>query len=967
MIEVLVLGRLEIRLQTTGTPVVISQPKRAALLAYLAVAEPRGLHRRDTLLALFWPDLDQAKARAALNQALYALRQSLGVGDDVIVSRGEGEVGLDWEQVQCDAVTLREALTAGRSEDAMALYRGPLLAGFHVSGTPEFERWLDTERPRLHERVSEAAWSLAEVETDPTRAARLARQAAAFSPEDETIARRLISFLVDRDDRAGAFRAYRAFADHLRHEYDTEPSQETHALIADLEATGETAALGAQATDASESSVAVAWPDAIPAPTPERRPGPLGWLGRLLANPVYLLAAVGVMAIAAIALGIARMGDKLPPPVPRSFVVFPFSLPGDDTTLAWLATGIATMLTHDLEAWSEVRVLDPRRIAALADSLDIAVSPDMALGDALRLARVGRAETAVLGEIVGHAGTVEIVLRQYDGQSGNQVGQSERVAGAADEDVRILIDGLAARVLDLKGAGNITPDLRAATTASLDAYRNYLEGLAHLYSWELDDAVVRFQAAIDLDSTFALAYYRLGLAKEWENPDSYVGENKQPELSAAAVRYSDRLTWRARQHVLAQNAFYHDDFMLARQLYGELIAADSSDAEAWFFLADVEVSDGKAVRNPNGRLVPRGNWNLALEWFQRAVELDPRFQLGYGDLFDILMAINRGGYIYFEPARDVVDDDNFVLEGLVYFYWAWRDSIVWIPIDDPAHVSAIIHAYKSDSVVDILPQKAMRLARRWSNAAPDKAQPHAVLRDLHLERRAYRRALDEHRALLRIKGDTTPVDRMALGELYLASAVYDTAVAVTEEALALLKDSAGGPGIRFAANVFIARGQPSRALQVISWSLPDDRVRWVPTADGSIEITESMPLLWQIWVLGSTGAAPRELRAALDSLREVWEAAYTPQELEALYRVQLLYGREMAPALLVLWDDPVRDWFARAGDSVSAADQSGIFQAWRSYAQFRSESLAVATRSFEAAVDQMNRYYGKEDPEPFTL
>ena len=199
-------------METAGTPVAISQPKRAALLAYLAVAEPSGLQRRDTLLAVLWPELDQAKARAALNQALYALRQI--VGERAIVSRGEGEVGLDWELVRCDAVEVRDALTAGRSDDALALYRGPLLAGFHVSGTLEFERWLEVARARLHEQVSEAAWSLAEVETDPTRAARLARQAAGFSPEDETIARRL---MVSSSGENPGGRDHRAKADQLPH------------------------------------------------------------------------------------------------------------------------------------------------------------------------------------------------------------------------------------------------------------------------------------------------------------------------------------------------------------------------------------------------------------------------------------------------------------------------------------------------------------------------------------------------------------------------------------------------------------------------------------------------------------------------------------------------------------------------------------------------------------------------------
>ena len=49
---------------------VLAQPKRLALLVYLAAARPFGVHRRDALLALFWPDLEDTRARDALNQAL---------------------------------------------------------------------------------------------------------------------------------------------------------------------------------------------------------------------------------------------------------------------------------------------------------------------------------------------------------------------------------------------------------------------------------------------------------------------------------------------------------------------------------------------------------------------------------------------------------------------------------------------------------------------------------------------------------------------------------------------------------------------------------------------------------------------------------------------------------------------------------------------------------------------------------
>src|SRR5260370_18676391 len=71
---------------------VLRQPRRLALLAYLAAATPRGFHRRDTLLVLFWPELDQEHARAALRQALHLV--PAGLGADVILTRGDEDLGL---------------------------------------------------------------------------------------------------------------------------------------------------------------------------------------------------------------------------------------------------------------------------------------------------------------------------------------------------------------------------------------------------------------------------------------------------------------------------------------------------------------------------------------------------------------------------------------------------------------------------------------------------------------------------------------------------------------------------------------------------------------------------------------------------------------------------------------------------------------------------------------------------------
>jgi DNA-binding SARP family transcriptional activator len=57
MIRVQLLGMVDLRADDGAqVDAVLAQPKRLALLAYLATAAP-GSTRRDTLLATFWPEL----------------------------------------------------------------------------------------------------------------------------------------------------------------------------------------------------------------------------------------------------------------------------------------------------------------------------------------------------------------------------------------------------------------------------------------------------------------------------------------------------------------------------------------------------------------------------------------------------------------------------------------------------------------------------------------------------------------------------------------------------------------------------------------------------------------------------------------------------------------------------------------------------------------------------------------------
>jgi DNA-binding SARP family transcriptional activator len=209
----------------------LSQTKRMALLAYLALAQPRGFQRRDVITALFWPEHDTAHARGALRKAVHGLRASLG--EDAIIGRGDEELALNSDRLWCDAWAMRDALEADHLARALELYRGELLAGFFADA-PGFEHWLAQERERLRELAAGAAWTLAEryeKDTDLTLATRWARRAAKLVPADERAIRKVIQLLHRAGDRAGAVKVYEDFARMLRAEYEVDPSAETRDLM----------------------------------------------------------------------------------------------------------------------------------------------------------------------------------------------------------------------------------------------------------------------------------------------------------------------------------------------------------------------------------------------------------------------------------------------------------------------------------------------------------------------------------------------------------------------------------------------------------------------------------------------------------------------------------------------------------------------------------------------------------------
>src|SRR5690242_1979726 len=193
MIELRLIGRVSLT-GVEGREVrnLLGQPRRLALLAFLAAATPRGFHRRDSLLPLFWPELDQEHARAALRQALHVLRATLGA--ETLASRGDEEVGLDFAHIWCDVAAFQKAIADDALREALDFYRGDLLEGFFISDAPEFERWLETERGRLRDAAARAAGTLAgryEARGNLTTAVHWARRGIELAPNEEVQVRRV--------------------------------------------------------------------------------------------------------------------------------------------------------------------------------------------------------------------------------------------------------------------------------------------------------------------------------------------------------------------------------------------------------------------------------------------------------------------------------------------------------------------------------------------------------------------------------------------------------------------------------------------------------------------------------------------------------------------------------------------------------------------------------------------------------
>jgi DNA-binding SARP family transcriptional activator/pimeloyl-ACP methyl ester carboxylesterase len=249
--NVLVLGELE--LEANGRVLARIESRRArSLLGWLAVHP--GLHPRERVAAVFWPDVLDASARTSLRTTLATLKRELGEAGASVVTATRDRVGIAvGSEVWIDLDAFQKLVAGGDLEQAAALCRGELLADLD-------DEWMHEVRERHRRHLVGVLGRLAdhaERSGDLRTALERTREQVALDPLSDQAQRHLLRCLAATGERAAALAAYQSYGERLRRELGIAPSAETRELVRQIREGGAAGRMGG-AGDGARAAVPVA-------------------------------------------------------------------------------------------------------------------------------------------------------------------------------------------------------------------------------------------------------------------------------------------------------------------------------------------------------------------------------------------------------------------------------------------------------------------------------------------------------------------------------------------------------------------------------------------------------------------------------------------------------------------------------------------------------------------------------------
>lgn len=314
---------------------------------------------------------------------------------------------------------------------------------------------------------------------------------------------------------------------------------------------------------------------------------------------------------------------------PEGIAILPFNVSGVDDRDFW-GEGMVDLLSTNLDGMGGYRTIDSRTVLARWRE-EVGDDPSPDLRRALQAAARTGARYAVVGSAVGVGADLRLVAEIYDLSDGREIG-SGQVQGSEDDPLS-LIDDLSLETMRRLLSGSdenlaTSRNLADVTTPSVPALRAYLEGERYYREALFPQAVEAYERALEADSTFALALFRISDAYGWlESVQSDVAI----DWAARSVRFMDELSPRNAVIVGASNALYRGDLTALASLE-EAVRRYPDDPEAWFMLAESYLHLGEATG---------AGAQEALDAVNRAIRLDPGFAPYYVHAIDLNMILSR--------------------------------------------------------------------------------------------------------------------------------------------------------------------------------------------------------------------------------------------------------------------------------------------------------------------------------------
>jgi serine/threonine-protein kinase len=264
-----------------------------------------------------------------------------------------------------------------------------------------------------------------------------------------------------------------------------------------------------------------------------------------------------------------------------SVAILPLANNTGADSLDWLSTGLADMLTTNFAQLSAVRVVGVERLLDLMRQANAEAANRIPDDLALDIAQASGARLMVRGSIAGRGPDLRMDLRLIDLSDGTIVAGGS----ARGSDVYALVDDLSGQLSPHILGGSVQPTeltpVAQFASGSLDAFREYREGIQAERRFLRPEAKEHYRQAVELDSTFAVAWLRLGLSE-------FQGGNIA-DASAAMARaeqYIDRTSERDRLMIQGIMSFIRFDPEGTERNLNQLIARypDDKEARTWLSL-----------------------------------------------------------------------------------------------------------------------------------------------------------------------------------------------------------------------------------------------------------------------------------------------------------------------------------------------------------------------------------------------